>query len=184
MRYQDLSAFSKDLISGFQNKALGSKVAGLLAIATSLAIMAPLEKINTGDEYGVARSIIIKRHLEKTCGNINREILEEFLNFVPFDFKFVQELVGDLYALRYLQAFDTTVFISSTYKLDRYIENNFMSYRMRMGPESSISNEIAKTIVEEGFDISTYANLFTCFIDDVNKAGALKSNALMNATEQ
>jgi hypothetical protein len=180
MRYQDLSNDSKTLISEFQNKKLGSNPLGLLGIASALAMDAPLEKIDTSNELGIERSIIIKRHLERQCGDLYRSILEAFLDFVPFDFKFAQELTGDLYSLRYVQAFDIDVFISSLYKLDFYIENNFTSYRIRMNENANISKEIVKTMMENGMDIVYYATLFKEFINDLKNAGVISSNKLMD----
>lgn len=179
MKFSDLSFDVRDLIMLFQNQAMGSKPVGILGIATALAMRGSLNKINTHGEYGVARSIIIKREFEKCSGIFNIKVLEEFLNLVPFDFKSVLEAAGDIYALRYLQAYDADIFINSSYRLDFYIENNF-SYLNNRNSESNVSKALMDILNKEGGTVSRVANLFELFMCDLEKANIVKQNAIEN----
>lgn len=180
MRYQDLSEDSKALVGMFQNQRLGTRPEGVLGLGTALAIRAPLNKISTGDEYGVSRSIILKRHFEREFGMYMHEVLDKFLEIIPFDFKLTIETASDLYALRYLQAFDINVFINSSYRLDFYIENNFLSYRARLDQEENIAKEFIKILMEKGGTVSQIAHLFGLFMDDLEKAGVVKLNRIQD----
>jgi hypothetical protein len=180
MRFQDLSESSRTLIGEFQTKRYGSLPVGVLGLATALAMRAPLVKIDTSTEYGASRSLVIKRNLEKECGPYYRDVLDKFLDFVPFDFKLVLDATGDLYNLRYLLAFDTEIFINFNYRMNHYIENHFSSYISLVNTEN-VAKEFMKTLIENGGTVSYIANLFDCFINDLEKASGIKLNKTMDA---
>ncbi len=156
MRLNDLSVDSRALISALQFSQTGKKPEAVFALALALSTTPEsLPYVDYKNEEGIYRSQIIEKSYKDRYMTRDIEILNELLNLVVFDFESVLELAPKLYALRYLQAYDSQYFLNT---FNEVSEKNYIN--------TGISSIYYKIASEYYFAINDMSIAMRYFIKD------------------